>query len=66
VLEAHADGLERSIWTAVQLLAERAELLRRVAGRLPAQASHSKKGFEAKARDCDEHADALRQMFEKT
>ena len=67
LLEAHGDGLERSLWTAVQFLAERAELLRRVASRLPAQASHSKQGFGAKAmaRKCEEHAEALRHLFEK-
>jgi len=65
IVDDHGAGLERALWTAVQLLEERAELLRRVTGRLPEQASHSKQGFEAKARDCDEHAETLRQMFER-
>ena len=66
LLSAHAEGLERSLWAAVQLLEERADLLRRVASRLPGPAERSKRDFEAKARHCEEHSAALRKIVEAT
>jgi len=66
LLTAHGEGLERALWAAVQLLEERADLLRRVAGRLPSPARRSRREFEGKARRCLEHSAALRKIVETT
>jgi two-component system chemotaxis response regulator CheB len=54
-----AGGLEAVLWHAVRGLRERAELLHRIAGQPQAASSRLAQRYEARARACEEQADAI-------
>ena len=64
-LAAQNERLERSLWAAVQLLEEKADLLRRVSGRLSTGRRARPTRLEKKARECAMHAATIRKVFEK-
>src|SRR5262245_11748574 len=64
-LAAQNQSLERSLWAAVQMLEEPADLLRRVAARVAPDGQIATMHLEKKAKDCEMHAAAIRKVFEK-
>ena len=62
VLTQQADDLERSLWTAVRALQERATMSRRVARRMAA-ASRSTRRLEDQARSAEADADRIRSVI---
>ena len=60
LLEAQGDAVERTLWAALRALEERADLLRRVGRR-----SHgaTRRRFDLRAREADEHAGDLRDLL---
>jgi two-component system chemotaxis response regulator CheB len=61
LLAAHAESVERAMWTAVRSLEDRATLLRRMAQRAETQgAAYSQHRFEAQARASEEQAQSIR------
>lgn len=61
VLAQQADDLERSLWTAVRALQERAAMARRIATRMRARpASSSGRRLEEQARKAEQDADRIR------
>jgi len=65
LLAAHNEAVERSLWAAVQMLEERAELLRRLASRSAAGSEFTLGNLEKKASECEMHAATIRDVFEK-
>ena len=64
LLAAHAEGVERAMWTAVRSLEDRAGLLRRMAARATATGSTvSLRRFEDQARAAEEQAGAIREAI---
>ena len=64
LLSAHAEGVERAMWTAVRSLEDRAELLRRMAARAGATgATVSVRHFEREAQVAEEQAGAIREAI---
>jgi len=64
LLQAHGDSMERALWTAAQVLEERAELLKRVCQRMPDEARSSKQEFQEKAAKFIEHAAEIKRILE--
>ena len=62
VLTQQAEDLERSLWSAVRVLQERASMARRVARRLKS-ASQSTTRLEQQARRAEEDADRVRAVI---
>jgi two-component system chemotaxis response regulator CheB len=64
MLELQSDSVETALWTALRVLEERADLLRRLARR-ERQRGHefSAKGFDRRAREVSERAQVLREAI---
>ena len=66
MLELQSDSVETALWTALRVLEERADLLRRLAGRQHERGHEfSAKGFERRAREVSERAEVLREAISR-
>jgi two-component system chemotaxis response regulator CheB len=62
MVEAQGDAVEAALWTALEVLDERSELLLRIAGRMHGQ-PHSARRFEDAAREVDDRARLIRRAL---
>jgi two-component system chemotaxis response regulator CheB len=60
LLAAHAEGVERAMWTAMRSLEDRATLLRRMAAGMSERGAITAASLEAQAASADEQARAIR------
>lgn len=65
LLADHANGLERALWSAVRTFDERAGLVRRL-GERKYHSESIGKNWEARAKEHERHADAIRKLLQTT
>jgi two-component system chemotaxis response regulator CheB len=62
MVEAQGSAVEAALWAALEVLEERGELLRRIAGRMQGQ-PRSERRFQAGAREAEERAAVIRRVL---
>jgi len=66
VLELQSDSVETALWTALRVLEERADLLRRLAGRQHGRGNAMSAGnFERRAAEVADRAEILRSVLDR-
>ena len=63
MVEAQASAVQAALWTALEVLEERGELLRRIADRMQSGVPRAKQRFREGARKADERAAVIRRVL---
>jgi two-component system chemotaxis response regulator CheB len=63
MIDAQGSAVEAALWTALEVLEERGELLQRIADRIGSRHARSAERFSAGARDARERAELIRRAL---